>query len=34
MSKLKGEKMKKIIGLIAAIGLTTSMYANENTGCG
>ena len=26
--------MKKIIGLIAAIGLTTSIYANENTGCG
>ncbi len=26
--------MKKIIGLIAAIGLTTSVYANENTGCG
>jgi len=26
--------MKKIIGLIAAIGLTTSIYANDNTGCG
>ena len=26
--------MKKIISLIAAIGLTTSMYANDNTGCG
>lgn len=26
--------MKKIISLIAAIGLTTSIYANENTGCG
>lgn len=26
--------MKKIITLIAAIGLTTSIYANENTGCG
>ena len=26
--------MKKIISLIAAIGLTTAVYANENTGCG
>ena len=26
--------MKKIISLIAAIGLTTGVYANENTGCG
>jgi len=26
--------MKKIIGLIAAVGLTASVYANENTGCG
>lgn len=26
--------MKKIISLIAAIGLTTSIYANDNTGCG
>ncbi|MGE0050170.1 MAG: DUF3015 family protein [Arcobacter sp.] len=26
--------MKKIIGLIAALGLTASVYANENTGCG
>ena len=26
--------MKKILSLIAAIGLTTSIYANENTGCG
>ena len=26
--------MKKIISLIAAIGLTTVVYANENTGCG
>ena len=26
--------MKKIISLIAAIGLTSSMYANDNTGCG
>jgi len=26
--------MKKIIGLIAALGLTTSIYANDNTGCG
>ena len=26
--------MKKIISLIAALGLTTAVYANENTGCG
>ncbi len=26
--------MKKVISLIAAIGLTTAVYANENTGCG
>ena len=26
--------MKKIIGLIAAVGLIASVYANENTGCG
>ncbi|MGD9624180.1 MAG: DUF3015 family protein [Arcobacter sp.] len=26
--------MKKIIGLVAALGLTASVYANENTGCG
>ena len=26
--------MKKIIGLMAAVGLTASVYANENTGCG
>jgi hypothetical protein len=26
--------MKKIIGLIAAVGLTASVYANDNTGCG
>ena len=26
--------MKKIVSLIAAIGLTTAVYANENTGCG
>lgn len=26
--------MKKILSLIAAIGLTTAVYANENTGCG
>ena len=26
--------MKKIIRLIAALGLTTAVYANENTGCG
>lgn len=26
--------MKKIIGLIAALGLTTAVYANSNTGCG
>ena len=26
--------MKKIIGLIAAVGLTASLYANDNTGCG
>ncbi len=26
--------MKEIISLIAAIGLTTSIYANDNTGCG
>lgn len=26
--------MKKIIGLIAVVGLTASVYANENTGCG
>ncbi|MBP7769623.1 MAG: DUF3015 family protein [Aliarcobacter sp.] len=26
--------MKKIISLIAAIGLTTAVYANDNTGCG
>ena len=26
--------MKKIISLIAAIGLTTGVYANEKTGCG
>jgi len=26
--------MKKIISLIAVIGLTTAVYANENTGCG
>ena len=26
--------MKKIISLIAAIGLTTAVWANENTGCG
>ena len=26
--------MKKILSLIAAIGLTTSIYANESTGCG
>lgn len=26
--------MKKIITLIAALGLTTAVYANQNTGCG
>lgn len=26
--------MKKLIGLIAAVGLTASVHANENTGCG
>lgn len=26
--------MKKIISLIAIVGLSTSIYANENTGCG
>jgi hypothetical protein len=26
--------MKKILSLIAVIGLTTSIYANDNTGCG
>ena len=26
--------MKKIVSLMAAIGLTTAVYANENTGCG
>ena len=26
--------MKKIIGLIAIVGLSTSIYANDNTGCG
>lgn len=26
--------MKKIITLVAALGLTTAVYANQNTGCG
>lgn len=26
--------MKKILSLVAVIGLTTSIYANDNTGCG
>lgn len=26
--------MKKIIGLLAVAGLTASLYANDNTGCG
>ena len=26
--------MKKVISLIAAIGLTSAVYANDNTGCG
>jgi hypothetical protein len=26
--------MKKILSLIAAVGLTTTIYANDNTGCG
>jgi hypothetical protein len=26
--------MKKVISLIGAIGLTSSIYANDNTGCG
>lgn len=26
--------MKKILSLVAIVGLTTSIYANDNTGCG
>jgi hypothetical protein len=26
--------MKKILSLVAVLGLTTSIYANDNTGCG